>query len=175
VAENFVSVLLTDKWLNCVIYMQIICVAELTYSFSSSSLIVIKSMGRSDVFLKLEIVRRAIMLGILVTTLLIFDSVFAIAISYVVSCWIDLIVVSVPLKKLIGYGFADQMKDNFKTLLSALIMGVIVYVIGLLPFNPIILLCAQVVSGIGTYIFLCFIFKIDIVQSVLGFLKKNTE
>ena len=162
VAENFVSVLLTDKWLNCVIYMQIICFAELTYSFSSSSLIVIKSMGRSDVFLKLEIVRRVIMLVILVSALMMFDSVLAIAISYIVSCWLDVVVISVPLKKLIGYGFVDQIKDNFKTILAALIMGVIVYVMGFIPLNAMILLCLQIAIGMGLYIALCALLKIEI-------------
>jgi hypothetical protein len=106
---------------------------------------------------------------------LIFDSVFAIAISYVVSCWIDLIVVSIPLKKLIGYGFADQMKDNFKTLLSALVMGAVVFAIGFLPLSPMLLLCVQIACGIVTYVSLCFAFKIDIIQSVFDMLKRNNK
>ena len=66
-------------------YMKLICLAEASIIFSSSCLIAIKSMGRSDVYMKLEIVRRVIMLGILVGAVLIFDSVLAIAISFVIA------------------------------------------------------------------------------------------
>ncbi|MBE6596314.1 MAG: lipopolysaccharide biosynthesis protein [Ruminococcaceae bacterium] len=177
VAKPFILLLLTEKWLPCVIYMQIICLASCALPFTSSSLIAIKSLGRSDIYMKLEIVRRIIMLAILLTAVFVFDSVMAIAISYAISSWIDAFVAAIPLKKLLDYDFRKQVKDNWKTILASFIMGVIVYFVGLLPINLIALLCVQILCGGIIYILLCIVMRIEsfyyLISMIKGLVKKH--
>lgn len=172
VAEPLVSLLLTDKWLPCVPYMQIVCVAQIPGLIDSSNLVSIKSMGRSDIYMKLEFVRRVAMLVILALTVIIFDSVIAIAYSYALCAWLDVIAVSVPNKKLIGYGIADQIRDTWDILLAAVIMGATVYLIGLAPVMPLIKLILQILGGVIVYIIACLVLKIDIFMYALDMIKK---
>lgn len=171
VADKFVLLLLTDKWLPSVIYMQVICFANLFLSFTSSSLVAIKSLGRSDIYMKLEIVRRLVMLVILLGAIFLFDSVFAIAASYVISSLLDSFIVAIPLNKLLNYGFVKQMSDNWKTIAASLIMGIVVYVIGLLKVNLVALLFIQIIFGIISYALLCVILKIDSFNYIFKLIK----
>lgn len=176
VAESLILLLLTEKWLPCVIYMQIICFASLFFSFTSSSLIAIKSLGRSDIYMKLEIVRRIVMLVILLVAVFAFDSVLAIAVSYAISSLLDAFVAAVPLKKLLDYDFTKQLKDNWKVFAASCVMGAIVYFIGLLQVNLYALLCIQIICGVLIYVSLCVILKIEsfnyIFSMIKGLIKK---
>ena len=103
--------------------MQIICIAQVPGIITSSNLVAIKSLGRSDIYMKLEFIRRALMLFVLALTVLLFDSVIAMAYSYALSAWIDVFIAAIPNKKLANYGIADQMKDSWKIFLAALDYG----------------------------------------------------
>ncbi|MBE6646423.1 MAG: lipopolysaccharide biosynthesis protein [Ruminococcaceae bacterium] len=161
VSQSFILLLLTEKWLPSAIYMQIICVGSISISVTSPNLTAIKALGRSDIYMKLEIVRRIVMLAILLVALFAFDSILAIAISYVISSFIDMFIAAAPLKKLLDYSGFKQIKDNWKTLVAALVMGVVVYFVGLLQINLFSLLCIQILCGAVTYVLLCVLLRIE--------------
>ena len=83
-AEPLVRLLLTEKWLPCVPYMQVFCIVYAFYPLHTANLNAIKAMGRSDIFLKLEIIKKIISTLLLVASMSI--SVYAIALSQLVSC-----------------------------------------------------------------------------------------
>ena len=111
------------------------------------------------------------MLAILLTALFVFDSVLAIAISFVFSSYVDMFIAAAPLKKLLDYDGFAQIKDNWKTLVASLIMGIVVYFVGLLPMNLIALLAVQIVCGVLVYVLLCILLKIESFDYVLTMLK----
>ena len=175
VSENFVITILSPKWLPCVVYMQIICLAEIKFSFTTPCLVAIKSLGRSDIYMKLEVVRRVIMILILAITVLLFDSVFAVAISYLICSWGDVLIVSIPIKHLLGYSFVDQIKGNYKTLIVSLIMAFVVYFVGFLQINTVLLLCIQIVIGVCLYVLLCYLLKVESLDYFKSFFRKREE
>lgn len=173
VAEPFITLLLTEKWLPCVPYMQIICIGHASYSISSANLTAIKAIGRSDIYMKLETIRRIVMLAILLISVFCFNSIIAIVIGFAISSWIDVAIIMVPVKKLLGYGFIELVKDVWKVLLAVLIMSVAVYFIGLIKLPTIAVLCLQIIFGVIVYVLACFIIKEKSFFELLAFIKNK--
>lgn len=172
VAEPLIKLLLTDKWLPCVLYMQIICIAQVPSFIISSNLVAIKSTGRSDIYMKLEFFRRMVMLVVLALTVLLFDTVIAMAYSYALSSWIDLVIVILSNKRLIGYKLADQMKDVWPAVPPTLIMTALVYAINYVQLPLLLALCIQILGGILIYMILCKLFRVKTFNYVLDMLKE---
>jgi O-antigen/teichoic acid export membrane protein len=173
VAENLVLVLFGEQWAESIPFMQIISIAEAHIAITSANLITIKATGRSDIYMKLEIVRRISMIGILLISILCFNSVKAIAIGYAISAWIDVIIVTVPMKKIVGYGLLSQLKDVWKIAFAAVLMGALVMFLGKILIIPMILkLITQVIFGGIIYFLLCLVLRIESFNYILGILKK---
>lgn len=128
VGYPLISVLLTDKWLPCVPFLQILCFAYILSPVEVENLQAIKAIGRSDVVLKLEIVKKTVGLLLLICAIPI--SVKAIAVSMLISQVFFTIVNAWPNKKLIGYSLKDQLLDILPYLLTSLLMY-----LGLTLFN----------------------------------------
>lgn len=111
VAEPMVRLLLTEKWMPCVIFVQVLCIAEMQTPITSANLVAVKALGRSDILMKQELLRRTLMIIVLLITVFVFNSVEAIAYGFLFSAWLDAIITSMPVKQLLDYGFADQAKD----------------------------------------------------------------
>lgn len=160
-AESVIVILLTEKWLPCVFYMQMICLADIVFALSSSNLVAIKAIGRSDIYMRLEIVRRILMLVVLAVSLLGFHSVEAVVIGYLISSWLDYIVITVPVKKLLNYGIFQQIRDIWKILLASACVGAVAYAISFVEMHLVLQLCLQVLAGVLTYLFMCWLLKIE--------------
>ena len=175
VAEPMVRLLLTDKWLPCVVFVVIMCIGEAQVPLTSSNLVAVKALGRSDVYAKQEIVRRVLMLIVLAISVLAFDSVEAIAVGFLISAWLDTFVTSLSVKDLLGYGFFDQMKDIWKSALTSVLMAAAVYLLGLLRLPLLPGLILQVAGGCLVYIILNSVFKNESLIYILSLLKgRNT-
>ena len=149
-ASNLVTIMLTEKWLPCVFFLQIFCITYMFYPIHTANLNAIKAMGRSDLFLKLEIWKKVIGMILLLSTM--FISVEAMAYSLLISTLTSMIINSWPNKKLLNYSFLEQMKDILPSIFLAVGMGVAVYFIGFLPVPTLPLLIIQVVCGGVIYI-----------------------
>ena len=175
VAEPLVSLLLTDKWLPCVPYLQIFCFSFAFWPVHTSNLQAINAIGRSDIFLKLEIIKKLYGVVVLVIAVFCFDSPIVIAatgaITTIISCFVN----AYPNKKLIGYSYLEQIKDILPAFVMSIVMFLVVYMIGKLNFGNIILLVIQVLVGIVLYIALSVIFKVDSFKAILELVrnKKN--
>ena len=150
VAEPFTRLILTEKWLPAVPYMRIFCIAYLLQPIHTANLNAMKAMGRSDLFLKIDILKISIGCILLLITMQI--GVLAIAGSFLVSGLIGLIINIKPNIKLLGYSYAEQIRDILPSILSALVMGSAVYLITFLPIKDIFMLSLQVVVGAVVYI-----------------------
>lgn len=168
VATPLVSLLLTDKWLPCVPYMQIYCFSLAFYPVHTSNLQAINAMGRSDIFLKLEIIKKGIGLTALVIAVFCFDSPIAIAMTGAITTLLSCFINAWPNKKLIGYSYLEQMKDILPSFIAAILMLFGVWAVELLQIGTIITLIVQVLVGVVVYAALSIIFKMKPFRDLLG-------
>lgn len=177
VATPLVSVILTDKWLPCVPYMQIYCFSLAFYPVHSCNLQAINAVGRSDIYLKLEVVKKTIGIFALIIAVFCFDSPVAIAMTGVFTTITSCFVNAYPNKKLINYSYMEQMKDIIPSLLCALAMCACVLLIENLIQQPVVLLVVQVIAGVGVYVGLSWLFKLVpfkmVLQMIHGLVKKK--
>jgi len=170
VSDSLVKLLLTEKWLPCVPYLIIFCITYLFYPIHVSNLNALKAMGRSDYYLKLEIIKK--ILGFTVLFATIWFGPLVMCASGIVSSFLSQAINAWPNKKLLGYSLIEQYKDIVPSILLALFMGVCVFAIGaVLPFPIILTLLIQIVAGAGIYIGLSIILKIDTFYYLLDVLK----
>ena len=158
-ATPIVRLILTEKWLPCVPYLQIFCITYMFWPIHTANLNAINAMGRSDYFLKLEIAKKAIGMILLLSTM--HFGVMVMAYSLLVSTVTSMIINSWPNKTLLGYSFKEQMIDIFPGIFLALIMGVAISLIRLLTLPDIVTLAIQILVGAAIYIGLSAIFKVE--------------
>lgn len=173
VARPLVKLSLTDKWLDCVPYLQIFCFSFAFYPIHTSNLQAINAMGRSDIFLRLEVIKKVMALAVLSIGVFCFDSPVAIAITGVVTGLISCFINASPNKKLIDYSYLEQIKDIAPSFWGALLMFVGVWAVELLQMGTIITLVLQVLMGVVLYIAFSAIFKLKPFIMLLGMLKKK--
>ena len=150
-SDSIISVLLTDKWLMCVPYLQLYCFTYAFWPIHTANLNAIKAMGRSDLFLKIEIIKKIIGLTSIIVSVNI--SVFAMAVAMAITAPISSFINAYPNKKLLKYSYFEQIIDIFPSLILTFFMGGIVYSINLLDLDNIITLIIQIVSGFVIYYF----------------------
>lgn len=172
-AEPIVKLLLTEKWLPCVPYLRIFCFTYMFWPIHTANLNAIKAMGRSDLFLSLEIIKKAMGLILLLFTIRI--SVMAMAYSLIVSGILSQIINSWPNWKLLDYNYIEQLRDILPSIIIATGMGVCVYFIGSLPLPIIITLLIQVIAGAAIYITASAILKLEVFKYLLGIVKSFYE
>lgn len=173
VAEPTVKLLLTDKWLSCVPYIQIFCISFAFYPVHSCNLQTINAIGRSDIFLKLEIIKKTIGISVLCIAVFCFDSPIVIALTNVFTTFTSCFINAYPNKQLINYSYVEQMKDILPNILLSCIMGFLVYLIKFLNLNALITLLIQVILGILIYILLSIISKNDSFRYILNIIVKD--
>lgn len=156
VAPPLVSLLLTDKWLPCVPYMQVYCFSLAFYPVHSCNLQAVNAMGRSDLFLKLEIIKKSYGIVTLAVAVFCFDSPLAIAMTGLITTWVGWLVNAFPNKKLTGYSYREQIFDLFPVIFISMVMCVAVLQIGFWCSNAgmltILAMLVQIVSGVAVYL-----------------------
>lgn len=174
VCEPMVKVLLTDKWLPAVPFIRICCITNLFLPIHTVNLNVIKSVGRSDIFLKQEIIKKV--LGILILFITIPKGVYIMAWGVLISGIIFVFINSFPNRKLINYGLEEQLLDIYKTIFTGLLMGVIVYLLNRLIIPDVSKLFIQILVGAIVYLSISVLLKVDAIYEILdyisGFRKK---
>ena len=144
-AVPLIRLLYTEKWLPCVPYLVIFCVTSMFYPVHTANLNAIKALGRSDLFLKLEIIKKIVGLITIVITAPI--SVMAMGYSLLVTCVLSQIINSWPNKKLLNYSYPEQLKDILPGILLAAFMCLCVYPVQWLGLPDYLTLLIQVPLG----------------------------
>lgn len=169
VAEPLVKVLLTDKWLPCVPFLQLACISYAIMPIQTANLTGINALGRSDVFLKLEIIKKCVtVLNIVITIPL---GIYAMAIGQVVSSFIASFINAFPNRKLMNYKYLEQWKDIIPSFVLSIVMAIVVWSLHFISMPPLVLLLVQIAVGIVTYILLCKLFKVETYYYFLNTLK----
>lgn len=168
-AEPIVTLMLTEKWLPCVPFLRIFCITYMFWPIHTANLNAIKAMGHSDCFLKLEIIKTAICLAVLLVSVRF--GVMAIAYSALLTNVMSQIVNAWPNKKLLQYGYLEQVRDFAPGILLAVGMGVCVYVISFLSLPAIVVLAIQIILGAVIYIGASAILKLEEFKYLLEMVK----
>ncbi|RGC50292.1 lipopolysaccharide biosynthesis protein [Coprococcus catus] len=168
-AEPIVSLVLTDKWLPCVPFLRIFCITYMFWPVHTANLNAINAMGRSDWFLRLEIIKKIMGMTILLSTM--WFGVMAMAYSLLLSSVLSQIINSWPNRKLLGYGYLEQVRDFAPGISLAVIMGICVYFISFLHLPTIVTLLIQFIVGAAIYIGVSAILKLEEFEYLLGMVK----
>lgn len=169
VSEPLVSLMLTNKWLPCVPYLQIACFTYAFWPIHTANLEALKAIGRSDIFLKLEVLKKGIGLLLLIATMN--YGVMAIALSLIASTIISSFVNAYPNKKLLGYSYFDQIKDMMPAFLLSCVMGIVIYPLSFFISNSLWLIITQILLGAIFYILLSGILKLESFMYILNIVK----
>ncbi|MCI8513481.1 MAG: lipopolysaccharide biosynthesis protein [Lachnospiraceae bacterium] len=173
VAEPMVSLLLTDKWLPCVPFLRLMCLSYAFWPIHTANLQAINAMGRSDVFLKLEIVKKIIGIAALFISIP-FGIFVMVALKPAVSL-ISTFVNAWPNQKLLGYSLKEQWADLLPSFLLSAVMGAAVYGLSFLGFGAFATLCIQVAAGMIFYAGLAWLFKIETFRYLTDTLRELTK
>lgn len=173
VAKPLVIVLLTDKWLPSVLYLQLLAVLGAMYPLHAIHLNLLKSKGRSDLFLKLEVLKKILVVINIVITWS--HGIGAMIIGQVVITIVAYFINSYYTTILIKYSFAEQFRDLAPIALISAVMGASV---GLISYYVSIssnyfMLFMQVSTGFIFYILLSWLFKPDPYRMILGLIKNK--
>lgn len=173
VSTPLIRLLLTEKWLPSAPFLAIFCIIYMFYPVQTANLNAIKALGRSDIFLKLEILKIAI--GTIVLVSVMWFGVMAMAYSLLFTTVTSQIINSWPNKKLLGYSYIQQLKDIVPSILLAAFMGVCVYFIQFIGLPDIITLAIQVPLGAAIYIAGSKLLKLEAFYYVWDTLKSMLE
>lgn len=159
VAEPLVKIVLTEKWLPAVPFLQIFCISYALMPIHTANLQAINALGKSDIFLKLEIVKKIV--GTIILGASLPFGIYAIALGEVISGLISSFINAYPNKLLLDYSYKEQWADITPSLLISIVMGGIVYLVKFLNLLAWQTLIVQIIVGICIYIGLAKIFKIE--------------
>ena len=159
VARPLVLLLLTEKWSECIIYLQIACFTSAFTPLQSANLQAIKALGYSGTILKLDIIKRSA--GLFVLFLVMRYGVIAIALSTIWNAIMFTMINMHPNKKLLNYSINEQLMDIAPFIGMCAIMAALVYPIQFLQLPLSVVLAMQTATGIVLYIAMSVVFKVD--------------
>lgn len=168
-ANSIVMILLTEKWMPCVLYFRIFCIIFMFQPIHTANINAIKAMGRSDLFFKVEIIKKVV--GFLILALSLNYGMEVVIYCYFVNTILDQIINSWPNRKLLEYTYLEQMKDIFPSTTLAVIMGACVYSISFLCLNVWITVLLQILLGFFIYLLGSIIFELEAYRQLLDVAK----
>ena len=169
-ARPLIITMITAKWEACVIYLQVICFAMMWYPIHAINLNLLQVKGRSDLFLRLEIIKKII--GVSIMCITIPMGILAMCCGMICSSVICLIVNTYYTGKLVNIGYLRQMQDLLPIFAAALAMGGLAYC-ATLPFTlQSVKLVAGFLAGAMAYIAISTIFKFPELQEIKGLIRK---
>ena len=172
VAKPLVICLLTEKWLFSVILIQVLCFSQMWYPVHAINLNLLQVKGRSDLFLKLEVIKKIITVIILCLTLPL--GLIPMCLGMIVNSIIALIINTHYTGELIHLGFIKQMRDLFPSFILSFIMGGIIYItVTYVPMNPYLALFIGSLEGVVFYASIARLFGFSELREVLNIIKRK--
>ncbi len=169
ISKPLTMILLTDKWIDSVPFMKLSCIMYAMWPIHTANLQAIKAMGRSDVFLKLEIIKKILGIGILIITIPF--GVYAMMIGCVINSILCTFINAYPNKHLLEYDYLQQIKDILPSLILAIAMSIIISCISIFDLSNFVIMLLQIVLGICVYILGAWIFKFECFLYILNNIK----
>ena len=170
IAEPLIRFLVTDKWLECVPFLQILCFGWMYDCLTKINLNLLYVKGRSDLVLRLEVVKKTIAFTILFISC--FLGIAGICVGAAVYDFIAFFCNTYYTKRLLGYGFKEQFLQTLPYLLLSLIVLTVSLLISTLSLSPLPLILIAVTTSASIYIFLSWILRLSALKELLAILKQ---
>lgn len=169
-SKTLISVILTDKWLPSVPYLIIFCIVYAFYPIHTANLNAIKALGRSDLFLKLEVIKKILNLLIIFSTM--WYGVFWLAFGSIIGSILGQLINSWPNRELLNYRYKEQILDILPYIVISVSMSLVVYSLSFLNLANWQILFLQISVGVIFYVSISYILKIDSFHYCINIVKK---
>lgn len=173
ISDVLVPLLLTDKWNGCIVFLKIACVGHICYCLHNANLIPINALGRSDVYLKLEIIKKIIDAIVIISSLPF--GIYGLAVGSTINEFIHLFINAYPNKRILKYSILEQIKDILPYTISSFVMAVIIFPMKFIPIPLIMILILQISFGIIFYLSIAKMFKLDSFLYLMDIIQKNKQ
>lgn len=167
VAKPMVQLVLTDKWISCVPYIQIFCFSYAFWPVHTSNLQAINAMGRSDIFLRLEVYKKILGWSTLAFAVFYFDNPIAIAATSIVMTIICCFINCYPNKYLLNYSYSEQMQDILPYFSAAIVSFLLIFRIDNIFNKSILTIFTQVTIATFLYSVMTYVMKCSAWEMIL--------
>ena len=168
-AKPMIHVLIGEEWLKCVPMLQIICICGTLYPLHALNLNMLQVQGRSDLFLKLEIIKKIVAIGPLLIG--IFIDIYWMLAGSLVTGIIAYYLNAYYSGPFLNYSIKEQVKDILPSMGVAIAMTIPVYAMNFIPLNPFMLLPIQILIGAVITISICEVTKLPEYIEIKGIVK----
>lgn len=170
-AHPIISILLTDKWIGAVPFLQMACLLYALYPLHIANISAISAIGRSDVTLKCEIQKKIVDLSFLALT--VNFSIYWVALGQVLTSFVSLWINMRPNKKFLQYDVWQQIVDIIPTFIIAVVMCASMFLVDLFELSIVIGLTTKILIGLIVYLLLSYMFNRQTMISVLNIIFKK--
>ena len=177
VATPLTLVVLGEKWLPAVPFIQICCVIYAFWPIHTTNLSAVNAVGRSDIFLKLELIKKGYGLVAIAIAVLFFRSPIGIAMSSAITAPLGAFVNAYPNKKLLNYGYIEQTKDILPSMALSVFMGGCVYFVSCwlsdkFAISPVLQLVILTFLGMALYLGLARLLHLECLEYLIKTVKE---
>lgn len=167
VAEPLVRLLLGEQWLGCVPFLQMYCFVYALLPIHTTNLQALNGVGRSDLFLKLELVKKAYGLAVMLFAAFVLRDVYLLVGSYMLTGIVSTFVNAWPNRKVVGYSYAEQIRDICPSFLLAAGSAAVAFPVSLLALPDLATAVLQVAVMAAAYLILSRLFKVEALSYLL--------
>jgi len=165
VTRPMILLVLTARWELCISYLQLLCLVGLMYPLHLINLQVLQAMGKSDLFLRLEFIKKGlIIINIIITyrwgvTIMISGQIVVSLMSYWLNAYFN--------RRLIDYSIVEQIQDLYPYMLAAILMALLMHGVSYLPISSnFLLLVCQLGTGTVSYMILCRLLHLSVYKEI---------
>lgn len=171
ISETFIEVILGTKWHFAAVLLVPVCLSMMWYPINSINLNLLQVKGRSDLFLRVEIIKK--IQGTIVLIVSIPFGVVAMCYATIFSTLVSVFINTYYTGILIRVGFFRQMKDFMPTIIVCVIMAVSIHFVTRQMENSWCNLLIGTSLGLGIYILLTYLLKFGELREIIAFIKKS--
>ncbi|MHB2149546.1 lipopolysaccharide biosynthesis protein [Calditrichota bacterium LG25] len=165
VAKPMILILLSEKWIDTAWMLQLLAFSGMWYPILRLNLIILNVKGRSDLFLKLDLVSKTVVsIGILASMPF---GIKGMIIGQIITTYLTIAINTHYTKKLLGYGFFDEMRDVYNLLFLSFIIGFLIYFTITIFNNNYIKLMIGVLEGVIFFSFIAWIFNLGDIKDLV--------
>lgn len=172
VAPSLIPLLLGEKWSNCIQYMQVYCLVYALLPIHTTNLQALNGMGRSDLFLRLEVVKKIYGLFAVLFCTFVLKSMRALVFSYLITGIISTFINAAPNRRVIGYSYREQIEDIAPVFLIALVAAFAASGVTLLQVSGFALVLMQILVFFSLYLLLARLFRVETLTYLIQTLRQ---
>ena len=156
-AQPLIISLLGNEWAGCVLMFQILCIARIWTPFNAININLLQVKGRTDLQLKLELAKKAIITAVLLLTM--FGGVICLVSGFAVCTLIAFVINTYYTKRIIGVSFFKQIKAILPSLIISIIMALFIFLLNIIIVNIYAELVVDIIAGVCVYMGMTYMFE----------------